>query len=635
MACAALDQSLDLIAVVDGDGVIVLTNAAWRASADGFDQPETLGLGVNYLDVCERCDAAAVAAGIRSVLDGERLRFEIDYPAHSPTEDAWFALEVTSVDAPDGGAVLTHSNVTARVGTERARTQGRALDSATMLATTTSGVPGLAQMLADAQSEASSFCVALITFFDLGEIESRHGRRCRDQLVVHAVARVMRLTRGDDVMIRPSSNQLMLFARLANADAAEFLRGRLVEVLNAPYLVGPSQVSSRAKVEVAASDQFSTLDSLMRELAGIPGHAVGLPSPTMALQAAAPAVAALDHNAESNDTFAPLAVYGLPDGMLQSANRAAMALLGLAAVEPGRLHARDISDPIGSDITEVALVALQSGATDSYRAHRTVLAGGAPLAVLTSARRLVIASGALAVVLTVPVNVDNTQVAGAEDPSTAALVAGTIDAHGAVSSLSLAMSPMEAELTSALDVSLKRAAHAADVGIVDEMLETLGRTGSAAGELRLPHSELGWVACQLQLFVVRGPAAASDPHTCDAGLERFAFVLSASVGTRPMLEKIARLEGHIRRIGSEVHAAGVALAVSAGADRPENSLLDSLDLSVRQREIVERLLRGQRVSTISAALYISQSTVRNHLARVYRLVGVHSQEALLDALRAA
>jgi EAL domain-containing protein (putative c-di-GMP-specific phosphodiesterase class I)/DNA-binding CsgD family transcriptional regulator len=57
------------------------------------------------------------------------------------------------------------------------------------------------------------------------------------------------------------------------------------------------------------------------------------------------------------------------------------------------------------------------------------------------------------------------------------------------------------------------------------------------------------------------------------------------------------------------------------------------DLSGRQHEIIERLLRGERVPTIARALYLSPSTVRNHLTAIYRKLGVHSQEELIRMLR--
>jgi DNA-binding NarL/FixJ family response regulator len=55
-------------------------------------------------------------------------------------------------------------------------------------------------------------------------------------------------------------------------------------------------------------------------------------------------------------------------------------------------------------------------------------------------------------------------------------------------------------------------------------------------------------------------------------------------------------------------------------------------LSPRQHEVLSHLLRGERVPTIAAALYLSQSTVRNHLTVIFNRFGVHSQPELLDLL---
>jgi DNA-binding NarL/FixJ family response regulator len=56
-------------------------------------------------------------------------------------------------------------------------------------------------------------------------------------------------------------------------------------------------------------------------------------------------------------------------------------------------------------------------------------------------------------------------------------------------------------------------------------------------------------------------------------------------------------------------------------------------LSSRELDIVRRLAAGDRVPTIAASLYISQSTVRNHLSTVFRKLGVHSQQELIVLLR--
>jgi DNA-binding NarL/FixJ family response regulator len=45
-------------------------------------------------------------------------------------------------------------------------------------------------------------------------------------------------------------------------------------------------------------------------------------------------------------------------------------------------------------------------------------------------------------------------------------------------------------------------------------------------------------------------------------------------------------------------------------------------------------LQGERVPRIAEELFLSQSTVRNHLADMFKKMGVHSQEELLDLFRA-
>jgi DNA-binding CsgD family transcriptional regulator len=58
-------------------------------------------------------------------------------------------------------------------------------------------------------------------------------------------------------------------------------------------------------------------------------------------------------------------------------------------------------------------------------------------------------------------------------------------------------------------------------------------------------------------------------------------------------------------------------------------------LTTRELQIVNRLLDGHRPPGIARALFLSQSTVRNHLASVFRKLGVTSQEALLELFRDA
>ncbi|MEO8755692.1 MAG: PAS domain S-box protein, partial [Casimicrobiaceae bacterium] len=116
------------IALLDAQGVIVSVNEAWRRfGAANLLQSPGHGVGVNYLEICDRAgrdgasEARPVAQGIRSVLAGETSTFSFEYPCHSPTEQRWFLMEVTPLaDDRRNGAVVMHLNISAQ---ERA-TQG-------------------------------------------------------------------------------------------------------------------------------------------------------------------------------------------------------------------------------------------------------------------------------------------------------------------------------------------------------------------------------------------------------------------------------------------------------------------------------------------------------------------------------
>jgi DNA-binding CsgD family transcriptional regulator len=59
-------------------------------------------------------------------------------------------------------------------------------------------------------------------------------------------------------------------------------------------------------------------------------------------------------------------------------------------------------------------------------------------------------------------------------------------------------------------------------------------------------------------------------------------------------------------------------------------LLTHPELSSREREVARALLNGYRVTTIARHLFLSPSTVRNHLSSMFHKVGVESQAELIE-----
>jgi PAS domain S-box-containing protein len=124
-ARSSLDALSSHVAILNHDGVILATNTAWRRFAERNGASASIGIGVNYLDVCDNCqsdgpdgcgaEAAAVARGVRDVISRDRDSFELEYPCHGPDVQRWYVVRATRF--PDGGpdcVVVSHENVTER-----------------------------------------------------------------------------------------------------------------------------------------------------------------------------------------------------------------------------------------------------------------------------------------------------------------------------------------------------------------------------------------------------------------------------------------------------------------------------------------------------------------------------------------
>ncbi|MBV8949553.1 MAG: helix-turn-helix transcriptional regulator, partial [Actinobacteria bacterium] len=92
----------------------------------------------------------------------------------------------------------------------------------------------------------------------------------------------------------------------------------------------------------------------------------------------------------------------------------------------------------------------------------------------------------------------------------------------------------------------------------------------------------------------------------------------------------AQLERRLQRVSDEIQAIARFRSVAPVLDSERVPGLRNL--TPRQWEIVTRLLRGERVPKIARSMFLSQSTVRNHLSPIFRKIGVRSQEDLITTL---
>jgi DNA-binding NarL/FixJ family response regulator len=202
------------------------------------------------------------------------------------------------------------------------------------------------------------------------------------------------------------------------------------------------------------------------------------------------------------------------------------------------------------------------------------------------------------------------------------MVLGTVDVQWRIDRVTndvrhlLGLSPEELLGTPALN-----AVHHEDVATLLLLAATVSdQAGGGSGRVRVRAAGGEWVWCRLSLYTLVGADALA-----------IAFSLSGAKEVESQRDaRSQELEEHLRRIAREIASSGVAAistVMPTSREMPEIGALTS-----REYEIVVRLARGERVATIARAMFLSESTVRNHLTSIYRKLGAASQTTLLARL---
>ncbi|MGH7348500.1 MAG: PAS domain S-box protein [Candidatus Rokuibacteriota bacterium] len=119
-----LDALSAMTVIVDHRGDIVAANEAWRrfGRENGAGPAVAEGVGQSYFAICRDATLAGcppgprAAAGIQRVLRRELTIFTLDYACPGGGDQRWFMLTATPLEG--GGAVIAHTDITARRRTE-------------------------------------------------------------------------------------------------------------------------------------------------------------------------------------------------------------------------------------------------------------------------------------------------------------------------------------------------------------------------------------------------------------------------------------------------------------------------------------------------------------------------------------
>lgn len=272
----------------------------------------------------------------------------------------------------------------------------------------------------------------------------------------------------------------------------------------------------------------------------------------------------------------------------------------------------DIIDPADHARAKLSLEALADGAVDFVRSHGR-LVGSNPDQVYTHWVAAVEIAGERVAVALIAAGASHGRSPLTKYFETIDFVVGTVTRDWVVSTVSSGVEGLlgipAAEFTGR--VLLGTVAQRD----VDRVLRAAGRTntGLSVGlSVEMRTADGGW----RDIRTVLGSLANSSG--------RF-FILAPQPAAQNL--RALKLEEHLRRIAVEVQASGV-LEVAGDAPALPN-LAGRARLTPRQWEVLTRLVRGERIPTIAEELFVSESTVRNHLSAIYDRLGVHSQGELM------
>jgi len=269
LALSLLDSMEASTCAIDADGTIIAVNRAWVdfAAQNGGDLTQ-VGVGANYFDVCssagaETNDAQQVTRGLRQILDGERTRFEFDYPCHAPDEQRWFSLRVNALT--ESGAVLSHVDVSVSKRSGEALSHLSLHDPLTNLPNRQLLHDRLAQALALAARDETSVAVAFLGVDAFKRINDSLGHPAGDELLRAVAERLQRSIREGDTLARFAGDEfVVVWQGLEAPDEATRLAARLDEALALPVaLDNGTEIAITVSTGIALGGVSSTPDELL------------------------------------------------------------------------------------------------------------------------------------------------------------------------------------------------------------------------------------------------------------------------------------------------------------------------------------------------------------------------------------
>ena len=252
---AVLDALPSPTLLLDARGTVLLANSGWAAAAEFLaDDRVRLAVGEDYYAMARRLRdddvSRQIVSSLQALSRGERETVSLDFSLVHPVGTRWYHLQASRVDQA-GQVVVTHTDITDRVGAERTSAWQARHDHLTEL-------PNRAHLheLIDEALRLPGRGAVTVLFLDVDgfkEVNDSLGHDVGDDLLRQLAARLGRRTRGDDTVGRLGGDEFVVLCRECDVDGAEALAQRFQSSFEEPFLLAGRAIRLSASIGVATS----------------------------------------------------------------------------------------------------------------------------------------------------------------------------------------------------------------------------------------------------------------------------------------------------------------------------------------------------------------------------------------------
>lgn len=267
---AIFDSISAQIAVLDQDGMIVQTNAAWRRYMSDLDFEESIGR--NYLAVLKDLFAVplsmveAVATGLATLAAGDVSHFHVPEPIQCLCGRWWFTVKITPVHDAARRLVVTHEDVSALKRAELASLALANVDVLTGALSRQHFMTLAEQELARSLRYALPLVVLMLDLDHFKKINDSYGHSTGDAVLQRFVQSVKGVLRESDVMGRIGGEEFAVLLPNTTQEGGRALANRIIgEVRATPVAFEGQSIAYTVSIGASYLTQQLSFGALLAE----------------------------------------------------------------------------------------------------------------------------------------------------------------------------------------------------------------------------------------------------------------------------------------------------------------------------------------------------------------------------------